>query len=402
MPRVLCTAFRGDGSENGAWAFVCNGVHCPTSSTHRHLYMSASASLKPGNAFLTATRNMLFDCGGITPAAKVLVVREAPGLGYYADDLAPALQDACRSLGLHADLTTAPFEPEAVELPPRLVREMASYDMTVFLARIGDQVRFIALPEGARAIVSYALSIEAMCSSFGTTPYEYFVELKDLLEAAMADANIHITCPHGTSITGLADAGPQAGGEVSIRRFPLLVPRPVLAARFSGKASLCGFLVGTGNSYYDHYGIQFEQSLKAHFENGEMSHFEGHAADVARANQHYDRISRHFGVERNYVHSWHAGIHPACTYEGKAADNFEAWSGSAFGNPRLLHFHTCGKQPPGEISWNIVDPTIAANGVVLWENGRLRPDNLPEGQALLKRSPDLAQLFAAPGQAIGV
>ena len=345
---------------------------------------------------------MLFNCGDVNEGARVLFVCEAAGLTYYDDDLGPALRDACTELGLHAELTIAPYEPEAVALPDALVEEMSQFDMTVFLARIGDQVRFIELPPGARAIVSYALDRRSMASTYATAPYPLFVELKNLIEAALANAKVEITCANGTAVHGLADAGPASGGEVTIRRFPLLVPRPVLAAQFSGQVALCGFLVGTGNSYYDPYGVSLAEPMLASFENGKLVEFLGSTEDVVVANEHYDRISQHFDVERNFVHSWHAGMHPACAYHGQAADNYEAWSGSAFGNPRLLHFHTCGARPPGEISWNIVDPTINIDGNTIWKNGRLHPERVPGAHALLSREPEFAALFDAPVRAIGI
>ena len=95
-------------------------------------------------------------------------------------------------------------------------------------------------------------------------------------------------------------------------------------------------------------------------------------------------------------------MHPACTYHGKAADNYKAWSGSAFGNPRLLHFHTCGIQPPGEISWNIVDPTISVNGINVWERGELKPERLPGADALLASDAIVSHLFRTPAYAIGL
>ena len=349
---------------------------------------------------------MLFTCGGVANSARVLVVCEPKGLGYYDDVLGHALRHACHELGLEAKLTVTDFEPESTELPAALVKAMAAFDLTVFLARIGDQVRFIPLPDGARAIVSYALSIKAMRSPFGTAHHKTLVAIKALIESQMADAMVRITCPNGTEISGTADGGSNgisdASGEVTIRRFPMLVPRPVLASRFSGRAALCGFLIGTGNSYYEPYAIEFDGPLFAHFEKGQIVTFEGSKKDVERADRHYDHISARFGVERNFVHSWHAGIHPACTYHGKAADNYKAWSGSAFGNPRLLHFHTCGAQPPGEISWNIVDPTISINGINVWENGELKPERLPGADRVLASDAIVSQLFRKPEYAIGL
>lgn len=52
-----------------------------------------------------------------------------------------------------------------------------------------------------------------------------------------------------------------------------------------------------------------------------------------------------------------------------APDNHERWNGRAFGNPRLPHFHTRGARAPGEIAWNVVDPSIIADGLAAWKDG---------------------------------
>ena len=83
-------------------------------------------------------------------------------------------------------------------------------------------------------------------------------------------------------------------------------------------------------------------------------------------------------------------------------ENWERWGGAAFGNPRILHFHTCGAYAPGEISWNVIDPMIEVDGLPLWEAGRLHPERLPGGQAILDRYPCAAALFAAPDRDIGL
>ncbi len=68
---------------------------------------------------------------------------------------------------------------------------------------------------------------------------------------------------------------------------------------------------------------------------------------MARAEAQYAHVAGLYGIDGGIVHSWHAGIHPGCAFAGSAHDSYERWSGSAFGNPRLLHFHTCGAYAPG-------------------------------------------------------
>ena len=110
---------------------------------------------------------------------------------------------------------------------------------------------------------------------------------------------------------------------------------------------------------------------------------------------------RCFAIDRNFVHSWHAGIHPGCGYPWDARANYERWGGAAFGNPRILHFHTCGAYAPGEISLNVIDPTVEADGVAYWEQGTFRAERLPNGHEILRRYTCAARLFAHPDRDIG-
>ena len=154
--------------------------------------------------------------------------------------------------------------------------------------------------------------------------------------------------------------------------------------------------------YYDDYTLEFDGPVVALLESGRLVGFEGSAQDVAAANGHYDRVAQKFGIDRNFVHSWHAGMHPGCGYLRSAVDNYERWGGSSFGNPRILHFHTCGTYAPGEISWNMLDPTIEVDGVPVWERGVFHAERLPDGQSILDTYPCAAAVFRNPDRHIGL
>ncbi|MFY8099292.1 MAG: hypothetical protein ACOVOA_04960, partial [Allorhizobium sp.] len=113
-------------------------------------------------------------------------------------------------------------------------------------------------------------------------------------------------------------------------------------------------------------------------------------------------VSNLFGIDGGFVHSWHAGIHPGCVYPERAEASYERWSGSAFGNPRLLHFHTCGAYAPGEICWNVVDPTIRVDGVAIWENGVININAVRGAPDILAAYPEVGELFDNPAREIGI
>ncbi len=345
--------------------------------------------------------NLLENCGRARAGDRLLIVREPADLDYYEPALVDAVADRGRAIGADVRVVETPFDP-AGHLSKELEEELRAADLTVFLARIGDQIRFSDIGVDRRVVVSYALSRALLKCPFGTADHDSFVALKDAIDRMVAGSEaIEITCPAGTAIRGRAPLDHAAGGDVSVRRFPMLVPTPVLADGFSGKAAMPGFLVGTGSMYYHPYECLFEGPVLACFENGRKTGFEGSSEDVRRAEDHYRFVADKYGIDADVVHSWHAGMHPGSHYDWRIEDSYERWSGGAFGNPRILHFHTCGAYAPGEISWNIIDPTVSIDGVKVWENGRLHAERVPGGTALMEKDAGLRGAFENPSPAIG-
>ena len=66
-----------------------------------------------------------------------------------------------------------------------------------------------------------------------------------------------------------------------------------------------------------------------------------------------------------------------------------------------MHFHTCGEYPPGEISLNLLDPTILIDGVPIWEAGKLYPERLKGGATLLENYPEMRAIFDCPATQVG-
>lgn len=354
-------------------------------------------------AVLAGAHNLLADCAGMRAGETLLVLHEDPSLGYCGPGLAEAVLQAAARMGIRAMARAIPFDPDVDAPPSELRRAMLAADRTLFLARMGDQLRFSAELATIRPIVCYALDRNMLGSAFGRAPYSAFVDLKASINAALAAAStIHVTCPLGTDFSGPGVAFPVAAGDVGVARFPLSVFAPAPAAAYRGRVAQAGFLVGTGSRYYQPYGAALHDVLFIDFEGNRIKGFEGDADDVETARRHYDFVAGRFGIERDFVHSWHAGIHPGCAFEGPAGDSLERWSGAAFGNPRLLHFHTCGAYAPGEICWNVVDPTIRIDGVAVWEKGRLHPERVDGGSEILAAYPEVAAAFAVPAQAIGL
>lgn len=354
------------------------------------------ASLKRG------ALNLLSNCANASAGETLLILHERPELGYYGPGLAEAIARTARDIGLHVRSREVPFTERVDGVSPELAAFLATSDHVLFLARLGDQLRFQTMPPGARPIVSYALDAEMLASPFGTAPYHAFVALKAAIDARLAEAReIRVTCPLGTDFKGRLDSA-AAPGDATVRRFPLSVFTPLAASGFSGRVAVARFLVGTGSQYYRPYHLPLESTLFAELEGNRLAGWDGPAGLVAAAQRHHEFVGSQFNIDANFVHSWHAGIHPGCAYRMPANQNYERWSGGAFGNPRLLHFHTCGAYAPGEICWNIVDPTITIDDRVIWKHGRIAVDEHPAIDEVLQRYPDVAALFQDPAQDIGL
>lgn len=351
-----------------------------------------------------AASNLLFACAAARVGETLLILHESAQYGYFGAGLAPTLAAAAERLGLAVTTVEVGFDPDATRLPDAVHEAVARADHALFLARLGDQLRFKAMPAGSRPIVSYVLDETALASPFGTADHRAMVALSAAIDRHLAGAReIRVTCPLGTDLAGaIAPERAAAPYDTSIKRFPQSVHRPVDATGFSGRVAVAHMLCGTGSRYYQPYGIPLASPVIAEIGGGRIRGWSGRPDVVARVEDHVATVADRFGIDGALVHSWHTGIHPGCAYPGSAHDHYERWSGSAFGNPRILHFHTCGHYAPGEICWNIIDPTVAVDGVPVWRDGRLDIAAVPGAAAILAEHPDVAALFAAPERRIGL
>ena len=354
------------------------------------------------NDMAEGAHNLLVGCGGLKQGDALLVLYESADLNYYDHAIVEGVRQGAEDLGIVASFQEVAFSREVANPNAEMMSKMMAADRTLFLARMGDQIRFRPSMDGIRPIVSYALDGDMLASAFGQADYQGFVRLKNAVNSSLAKAtDIRVTCPLGTDFGGpCADYSDEAG-DVTVTRFPMSVFTPAPAGNFAGKIAQRGFLVGTGSQYYDPYGCELKETLLVHFDGHRITGFEGSQKDVAAAEAHYAHVAEIFDIDKGFVHSWHAGIHPGCDYMQPASASFERWSGGAFGNPRLLHFHTCGAYAPGEISLNVLDPTIMIDGVKVWENGVFFPERIAGGAEVFDEFPQIRDVFQNPAQNCG-
>ncbi len=347
-------------------------------------------------------RNLLVNCAEIGTGQRLLIIQESPDLGWYDAEAPMAVEAEARRMGL----TPAVLKVGAPENEPdaRVAEAVAAHDVIVFFSRMGDQDRFADPVPGKTIVMCYARDADTLASAYGRTDHLALVELKEAVNDILLNAGtIEIRCPLGTAISGsIAETAKTARADVSVRRFPLGVPQPVEASRFSGRVAIAHFLTPTGSKVYEPAYLEIGQPVFAEVASGRIERFTGDRNEVERICEHYSRISALFDIDGDVVHSWHAGIHPGCAYAADAARDPDRWSNTVFGNPRFVHFHTCGDYAPGEICWMVLDPTIVVDGQNLWENGRLRADAFPQSRRCLEERPTLNSLFADPSDQIGL
>ncbi|MYJ87079.1 MAG: hypothetical protein F4044_05125 [Rhodobacteraceae bacterium] len=347
--------------------------------------------------------NLLVRCANIESQKKVLLVHEEEKHGFCDMNAVVQAKRYCDNLGATTEVIEIPFTPEAPVISPSIRRQMEEAEIVIFFARLVDQIRFRDFPSCSKTIMNYASTTSRLESSFGCANYEEYCNLKFHLDSVFSNAKeIRVTCPRGTDFTGPGDKMMGKEGDVSIIRYPMLVFSPISAKDYSGKIAIPGFLIGTSCNYYPDYFLELEETLFVMFEGERLLGFEGKASDVDRANSHLDFVSERYGLDRNRVFSWHAGIHPGNVYHENARINPMVWCSTCFGNPRLLHFHTCGNEPPGEISWNVLDPTICVDGVEIWTEGKFNPHTVPGATMILDQNPEIKELMDHPGREIGL
>ncbi len=347
-------------------------------------------------------RNLLVNCGDFAPGDYVLIVQEEPITGWYADGLARAIEMQADELGMRPRLLKVGPPDEA--LGDDASAALADADHTVFLSRLGDNDRFEGGEPGKTKIMCYIRDLEGLSSPFGCTDHRAMIALKDAVNRILLSAReIDITCPLGTSVQGVLPGGiGQESDDVTVRRFPVAVPIPMPGKTLSGRIALARFLTPTGNRPYDPAFVAIDEPVFAEIENGRIRGFHGAVADVARVEAHYERVGQRFDIDPRAVHSWHAGIHPGCAYKQEAAADPDRWSNTVFGNPRFLHFHTCGDYAPGEICVMVVDHSVSVDGRLLWDSGRLRHGDFDETRDCMAAWPMLREAFDNPSPEIGI
>ena len=345
--------------------------------------------------------NLINGCIDDVTGKSVLLVCEDPELGWY-DSKSPTMVATClREMG--AKVSILPVGMPQNGPIAEIQTAMDSMDEVIFFSRIGDQGRFDPHYVSPHSTMCYARTASMLGGAYGHLDHHAMIMMKNAVNDITLDAaHIKITCPQGTFIEGSPEISKTEGNEVVVSRFPMGMPQPVLAGGFKGEVVLSHYLTSTGSKVYEPGFLELDTKVTAKMEGNRITGFSGSDESVTMIRDHYNHVAKMFGLDAFNVDSWHAGIHPQMYYDEHMSNDPVRWSNTVFTNPRFLHFHTCGKIPPGEICWMVVDATVTIDGVALWENGRLYPERFVETKAVLDFAPELAKSYANPCKQVGL
>jgi hypothetical protein len=344
-------------------------------------------------AAIDGARNLLFECVGLRSGQSLLIVTEPGDSQIFAPELVHFVADAARRFGGVVTLLETALVPNPDDLPPAVTAAIGSADHTLFLSRLGDQLRFSMLPGSGSRVMSHVVELAQLSDIFGRLPYRFLSEVHDrIVERLATTRRIEIRSPLGTALTADFDSSHQPAlstprlSAFTLKTFPVMITPAISAATLSGR--LVASLALNSTVINDSAGHVLPLAVPVAFElsNGRIKDITGDADIVASVRQHAERIAALSGGEPYQFSSFHTGINPTTLYTQPALQDLDRWTTVAFGSPRYSHFHFCGKGL-GDLSAKVFEPTISLDGESLWADGRLE---------FLQR-PDIAQIAARYG-----
>lgn len=348
--------------------------------------------------------NLLSNCLSVKPGESVLLVVEQTD-ELYQWEVATSVEDCLNELGACTTLVSPALINDPVDFPEDIANQMKVSDHTLFLSRVGDYVRFVPLPGNGSRAISYTLNINMLAAPYATIDHQLMLQLQQKLESELMTARQwHIECPLGTDLQGVFCWPSLSGGnddDLTAALFPVATFKPVPCNTASGQVALSRWLMPGGATKIDNALVAIENVTMAKVNNGYLESFTGPPAEVEKLNRHYDYISNTLGINRNRIHSWHAGINPQTFFDLPANDHLDLWCAVSFASPKYLHFHTCGDEPPGEVAWSVFDPTITIDETVFWDSGEFVWLHRKDNKALID-SYEGAELLLHPSLPIGV
>lgn len=332
---------------------------------------------------LKGVDNLLLNCVHVKPGDSVLLVMEPKDATIYEETTTELIHRRVNELGGSVSIVRPGLISDPMEFPESIIAKMMTVDHTLFLSRIGDYCRFHALQGTSSQTLCYARSAKMLNSDFAGSCHRLMSKLLQKLEQElMAAKEWRISCELGTDIEGTfcwPSLSEGTDDEFSLELFPVTTFKPVPCNTANGVVAISRWLLPGAAAKVEPPTLSFDGVIKIEVENGNMTAMRGPETSTRKVNTYYDFVAGELGVNRNRVHSWHAGINPFTEFLIDVDNNLENWGAISFASPRYLHFHTCGDLPPGELAWSIFNPTVTIDGERFWHDGQFiwlqREDN---------------------------
>jgi len=335
--------------------------------------------------------NLLVNCVGAQRGDRLLLVEEEPQACFYCPHLATYLESQAQALDLKVSRITAEHITDLTDFPTKVIEMMGHSDHTIFLNRIGDYSRFLALPGACSKTICYALDSASLASPFATVSHHLMSQLLARIEDEMQRAKAwRITCPLGTDISGTFCWPSAKGGrddDFTLSLFPVTTFKPVPCDTANGSVKISRWLMPGGAAKVEPATLSFDGVVSVAVSNGMIDSVDGPPASVRAVTAHYDTVASALGVRRDRVHSWHTGVNPRTAFSGPIDGDIERWGAISFASPRYLHFHTCGDVPPGEIAWSLFNPSVWIDDQLYWDRGRFVWLERQDNRSLIARYP---------------
>ena len=341
--------------------------------------------------------NLLLRSMGVRPDQRMLVVEEPDDCTLFERRLADFVIHRAAFHGVAAVRRSPALIADPGDFPRDILQVMQEVDHALFLSRLGDYCRFTDLEAPCSKTICYVRSLDMLGSAFAGTCNQLFHSLLEKFESELfAAREWRIRCPLGTDIRG-EFVRPDPGDEdsFSMNLFPVTTFRPVPCDAACGRVTLSRWLMPGAAPKVDNAYMMLEEPIVAEVSDGELTGFTGPTESVSAAHRHYDHVAETLGINRNRIHSWHAGLNPFARFDGDLATDrgLAEWESISFASPRYLHFHTCGDVPPGEITWSLFNPTVKIDGETFWQDGQFLWLQRPDIRPMLEATPGAISLL---------
>ena len=332
--------------------------------------------------------NLLRNCAGGKSGDRVLIAGESGPNPYYEPELVQAVGEVAAELGMEPACLLADPPESATDFPLNVAEAMQDADISVFLSRLGDRVRFAPQQGQGTKVMCYALTREYLASAFGTTDHTATEAVLALLTGTISGASRYrIRTADGTDLA--ADL-PTGGGEASLipfslKLFPTMIFPPIRFRSLIGMLTVSRFVLSSSTRAYDESVLMVPSPIRVTVEDGLMTEFSGEAHVVDAFRSQCERAAALTGGEPYRLNSWHTGVNPFTFYDRDPYADLERWGSVAYGSPRYTHIHAAGRDP-GDISIQLFDASIGFDDDWLWRDGRFVFLDRPDVRELLDRS----------------